>query len=132
MKTAAEGKLKSAENKIEEVTRYIENASSSQSTSGRVIKQEDVAEAQKRLQDARDLIAKGKLSFAAGNYGEAFSIFQEAKKTAQEAKLLIDAKMEFDDDRDVKEDEDNDDRDNGREDEDEPESSPRIHIEWDD
>lgn len=89
MKTAVEGKMNAVNHKIDEVASFI-------TQKGSVLSAADLAQAQARLQDARDLVAQGKQKLNAGAYGEAFAIFQEASAKAQEAKLLVNAKAEFD------------------------------------
>ncbi|OGF82091.1 hypothetical protein A2924_03090 [Candidatus Giovannonibacteria bacterium RIFCSPLOWO2_01_FULL_44_16] len=73
IKTAAEGKLRAAENKLAEVGVDV------------------VAGANARLSSAESILAEGKVKMEEGEYGKAFILFQSALRVAQEAKLLISA-----------------------------------------
>lgn len=103
--TAAEGKLKAAENKIEEVGKFIEASKAK-------LGAQATAEAEARLKVSQDLVASGKAKLDAKAYGEAFVLFQKAHRTAQEAKLMVasrvelkvDVKMGMDKDEDEEED----------------------------
>lgn len=85
---AAEGKLKSTENKIKEVSRFVEKVKAELGTSA-------TAEAEARLLIASNTVAEGKVKLAAGTYGEAFILFQKAHRIVQEAKLLVEARKEL-------------------------------------
>ncbi|MBI4122071.1 MAG: hypothetical protein HY461_01945 [Parcubacteria group bacterium] len=80
VKAAAEGKLKAAENKIDEVERFIADADVSATVK---------AQAEARLNAAEAAIVRGKAELTAEAYGKAFVTFQEAHGLAQEAKLLV-------------------------------------------
>ncbi|MEK7669252.1 MAG: DUF5667 domain-containing protein [Patescibacteria group bacterium] len=81
-KTAAEGKLGAAENKISEVRGFIARVKSSVSASA-------YTQAETRLKVAESVVARGKIEVEAQSYGKAFASFQEAIRIAQEAKLLV-------------------------------------------
>lgn len=85
---AAEGKLKAAENKIEEVKKFIERMKEKLGATA-------TAEAEAKIKVAEDLVVQGKTKLEAKEYGEAFALFQKAHRTAEEAKLLIDARTKF-------------------------------------
>lgn len=84
IKTAAEGALTAAQNKIEEVKKYLE-ARVTASTTPEVKTNVDA-----RIKAATDLIAAGKVSLAAEKYADAFISFKKAARAAQEAKLSLD------------------------------------------
>ena len=84
IQTAAEGKLKAAENKIKEVRQYLASLGSDISTESRI-------QAEARLKLADDAVVEGKTKMEAKAYGDAFLLFQKSIRTAQEAKLLIEA-----------------------------------------
>lgn len=119
IESAAKGKLRAAENKIEEVRKFIENMESK-------LGAEATLQARARLTIANQTIAEGKVKFEGKAHGDAFIIFQKALRIAQEAKLLVQARHELKidvqindhriasdstdvDDRDNDEDYDNDD-----------------------
>lgn len=102
--SAAEGKMDAAENKIAEVRKYFarfETAAPAAAAPETAARQDIVpgktmtAEAESRLQLAEDVFAEAEAKFGAGAYGEAFVLFQKAERTAQEAKLLLDARRDF-------------------------------------
>ena len=70
---AAEGKLKSAENKIKETRRFIEKHKNSATT-------------EIKLKLAEEIIVEGKKRLSEKKYGEAFLLFQKASRVAQDAK----------------------------------------------
>ena len=84
MKTAAEGRLKAAEHKIAEVREFIENSSANA---------EIRAQAEAQLNIATQTLADGKIKMEAEAYNEAFILFQQAHRIAQEAKLLLNARI---------------------------------------
>lgn len=88
--TAAAGKRKAAENKIAEVSQFIQRLDGRLSTS-------TVAEVTARLNTAKNYIGEGDAKGMAENYGEAFVFFQRAESTAQEVKLFVAAKQKFED-----------------------------------
>jgi len=88
-KSAAEGKKKSAENKIKEVKKYIENKKED-------LDSETTLEAEAKIKIAENLITEGRADLGAEKFADAFAKFQRASKIAQEAKLLVEAKVELD------------------------------------
>jgi len=80
--SAAQGKMTAAENKLAEVRKFFDRKSDSASTTLEV--QADVA-----LRSAETIFADAKAKLDAGAYAEAFSLFQNAIGTAQEAKILL-------------------------------------------
>lgn len=89
VEAAAEGKMTAAENKINEVKAFIEKAKAELGTDATV-------KAEARLRIAEEKFAQGKAKFEAGAHGEAFVLFQESMKAAQEAKLLVRAEQFID------------------------------------
>lgn len=81
-KTAAEGKLRAAENKIREVRGFLARIKMSVSASSH-------ADAEAELKVAENVVARGKTEMEAETYGKTFISFQEALRIAQEAKLLV-------------------------------------------
>ncbi|MDP2593713.1 MAG: DUF5667 domain-containing protein [bacterium] len=79
-KAAAEGKLKAAENKIEEVRNFIEKIDSS--VSGETETSADI-----KIGEAEEILARGKAELEAGEYGKAFVSFGDVIRAAQEAKV---------------------------------------------
>ena len=131
IEAAAEGRMHAAENKIREVRAFIERMEDRVDASSR-------AEAEARVDVAARLIADGEARLEAGEFGEAFVAFQEAHRTAQEAKLLLRAHgelgidVEIDGDLDEDEDEDgdiDDDEEDGDDDDDEDDDGRGIRIE---
>ncbi|OGM97677.1 MAG: hypothetical protein A2735_03705 [Candidatus Yanofskybacteria bacterium RIFCSPHIGHO2_01_FULL_41_21] len=130
-RSAAEGKLKAAENKISEARNFIEQMKSSVSASVS-------AQAEARLEVAESVVARGKAEIEAQTYGEAFASFQEAIRIAQEAKLLVDMneKIELemkipdvDDDIEIKEETENEsDQETSSEDSIEVESETEVKV----
>lgn len=100
VESAAKGMKGAAENKIKEVRRFFEAAKAD-------LGAEVVLQAEARLKAAEDAFVRGNAKLEAGAYGEAFALFREAHSIAQESKLLIRAKAEFDRDDDL-DDDDND------------------------
>ena len=90
VRQAAEGKAKASANKIEEVKKFIENLKNRFGA-------EDLAQAEARLELAQDTMFQGQAKLEAEAYGEAFVLFQKAHNIAQEVKLLLTAKVEFED-----------------------------------
>ncbi|MDP3735657.1 MAG: DUF5667 domain-containing protein [bacterium] len=80
-KTAAEGKMRAAENKIREVRSFLERKKASISAGA-------YAAAEARLGVAADVIARGKAEMEAETYGSAFASLQEAIRIAQEVQVL--------------------------------------------
>lgn len=87
VQAAAEGKLSAAEAKFAEVQAFLENQKE---------KRGSVAgQAQTSLEGSAVLIADGKAELEEGDFGQAFVSFQQAMRTAQEAKLLSKASSEL-------------------------------------
>lgn len=84
VRTAAEGRLTAAENKIVEVRSFIGRSQ---------INAEAKARAEARLTAAEKVVVEGKAKIEAEAYNEAFLLFQQAFRIAQEAKLLITAEQ---------------------------------------
>lgn len=80
---ASEGKLGAAEQKIEEVERFLARKQVSESTR---------IETQDKLLLAREAIARGRAALDAEIFGKAFANFQEGLRLAQEAKLFAELK----------------------------------------
>lgn len=97
--TAAQGKLGAAENKIAEVESFLAKVETR-------LEGSDLTRANEKLADAKELIAEGKVLLEEGKFGEAFVTFQKAHRKAQEAKLLVLAKLELKIDVDVRTEED--------------------------
>ncbi len=95
VQSAAEGKMKAAQNKIDEVKKFIELMKEK-------IGADAVVRAQATIGDADKLMNDGKMRMDANEYGSAFRIFQNAEQFAQEAKLLIQASEKLKIDFDVK------------------------------
>ena len=83
VESAAEGKLKAVEHKLQEVRNFMEKFGTT------------TAEAEARLKLAEETIVEGKVKLEAKAYGEAFALFQKAHRIAQEAKLLMQAGKEL-------------------------------------
>ncbi len=86
-KASSAGKLKAAENKVDEVRRFVTQIKASVSADSYV-------QAEAQLNTAENVIARGKTEVEAQTYGKAFASFQEAIRIAQEAKLLVAAEDE--------------------------------------
>ncbi|HZX50233.1 MAG TPA: DUF5667 domain-containing protein [Candidatus Paceibacterota bacterium] len=78
---AAEGKMSAAENKIAEVKNFIAAKAKTQAET----------DAEVKLQAAESAFANGSAKLQAGSYGEAFVLFQQAMRVAQEAKAYAQA-----------------------------------------
>ncbi len=88
VQAAAEGRLNSAEDKIIEVRAFINQTK-------RVIGADAVANAEARLQVAEHLVIQGKAKLDARAYNHAFILFGQAHRVAQGAKLLVQARKDF-------------------------------------
>ena len=84
LKTAAEMKLKTAVNKIDELRRFIGEIKNS-------LDKNVLEEVEDRLKSAEETVREGKEKLEVKEYGTAFLLFQEALQTSNEAKLLIKA-----------------------------------------
>lgn len=87
-KAAAEGKLNAAENKLDEVAKFLSGHRAN-------LEAEAYAEAEAKLSEAKLKINDGKTAMAQEKFGEAFAKFQEAIRIAQEAKLMVSSAVEF-------------------------------------
>lgn len=92
IEAAAIGKARAAKNKIEEVKKFVERNKAEIGADAR-------ARAEARLKATETLYAEGQAKLDAKVFGEAFILFQRAQSTAQEVKLLLEAKKEFEDDQ---------------------------------
>ena len=108
--TAAQGHLKAAEKKVAEVTRFL--ASMKNKVQAGVY-----ADAEAKLALASDTVIRGKANIEAKEYGQAFTTFQEAMRTAQEAKLIVATAHEAEIEMEVPEKQEKIDVDEEREDE---------------
>lgn len=88
VKTAAEGRLEAATNKIAEVKAFLEKNKAN-------LKAEAVLKAEAQVKAAEQTLAAGKANLEAEAFGEAFTLFQQAHRAAQEAKLIIQANKEL-------------------------------------
>ena len=88
VKSAAEGKKRSAENKIEEIEQFIERK-------GDRVGADAKAKALAELKDAKELFAQGEAKLQAGEYGKAFASFQQSMRVVQAAKLTLSAGFEL-------------------------------------
>lgn len=88
VKVSAEGAMKSAENKIDEVKKFLENKKADMSAGV-------YAGVEARIAAAEAIFAEGKAKFDAGAYGEAFTLFKKSQREVQSAKLLANAAAEF-------------------------------------
>lgn len=89
VRTAAEGRINAAENKIVEVKAFIANQEAKLGV-------EAVAEAKAELAEAEAVLAEAKAKLEAGAFGEAFVKAGEAHRTAQEAKLEVELEGKVD------------------------------------
>lgn len=87
-KIAAQNKGAEAQNKIDEVQNFINQKSATLGSSA-------VAKAQVRLHAADDEMASGTAQFNGGAYGDAFVSYQQAQNIAQESKILLQGKIDF-------------------------------------
>lgn len=88
VKSAAEGKLEAAQNKIDEVSKFL-------SLKKERMSQDSYATAQANLNVLSDTLDKGKTEFGAGNYGNAFFLSQQTMGLAQETKVSIGAAIKL-------------------------------------
>ena len=87
VEAAAQGSLRATVNKIAEVRSFIDRRLSR-------VHADISARAETRLAAAERLVADGRASLEAGAFGDAFVIFQEAHRIAQDAKLIMNAGLE--------------------------------------
>lgn len=81
-KGAAEGRMKAAENKLEEVRKYIERKKIDAEAPA-------ITQARAQLKLAEEKMIQGKTSLAQEKYAEAFVTFQQAHMLAERAKLTL-------------------------------------------
>lgn len=86
VQAAAQGRMNAAQNKINEVQKFLTRFSLDATAS---------AQAQARLTLAQNLFAQGQAQLKAGNYAQAFNLFGQSISTAQEAQMLLNAKVHF-------------------------------------
>ncbi|PIR55259.1 hypothetical protein COU74_02555 [Candidatus Peregrinibacteria bacterium CG10_big_fil_rev_8_21_14_0_10_36_19] len=89
VESAARGKLKATENKIESTVKFIERKTDENSSIR--------AEVEAELELAQESVTEGKAKLDAGEYGGAFEDFKSGHKAAQRAKALFNAKVNFED-----------------------------------
>lgn len=88
VKASAEGALKAAQNKIDEVTKFLESKKASMSAHVQ-------AETSAHLKEANAAVAEGKAKIEAQAYGDAFALFKKAAREAQEAKVFAETAGEL-------------------------------------
>ncbi len=88
MKTVVFGKLEAAEHKIAEVEKFLQNKKQGMNA-------QTLIEAEAKLKVARDLQAQAQVKIEAGAYVDAFPLLQQAMRTAQEAKALIQVELKL-------------------------------------
>ena len=88
VKVAAQNKGNEAQNKIDEVQSFINQKSA-------VLGSDAVAKAQVRLHAADDEMASGTAQFDGGAYGDAFVSYQQAQNIAQESKILLQGRVDY-------------------------------------
>lgn len=85
---SAENRKKSAQKKLDETKNYIEKWE-------KRLGSEATVEARTQIQKAQEIIIRGEAELNAQKSGEAFNSFQEAHRMAQQARLLLEAKKNF-------------------------------------
>lgn len=88
VQAAVEGKLKAAQNKVDEARKFLDANESSVSA-------EVYAKAEANLTSANGAIAQGKIKVEAKAYGEAFVFFQRAIRLASEAQQTVNGNSEL-------------------------------------
>lgn len=88
---AAEGRMKAAENKLEEVTKYIEKKEDREE-----VTVESLDGAKAKLKVASDLLAEGRADFEADEFERAYGKFAASFKASQEAKAEIRVREDVD------------------------------------
>lgn len=89
VQTAAEGKMKAAQNKIDEVAKFLEQKKSS-------VTADVYASASTKLESAKKMMIEGNAYISNKDYASAFSSFQKASRGAQESKSIITANLKLD------------------------------------
>lgn len=95
VKTAAENRVREADNKIQEVRRFL-------SERAEKLGAEATVKAGAKLDEAVKVHAEAKTVLEEQHYGEAFALAGKSARMAQEAKLLINVKVDLDVDLDIK------------------------------
>jgi tetratricopeptide (TPR) repeat protein len=85
---AATGRLGATQNKLAEVRKLIENKKDE-------LGAEATAEAEAKLHVAQTVMTDGQAKLAAGEFAEAFRLFQEAHRIARQAKTLMIARADL-------------------------------------
>lgn len=98
VKNAAEEKLRAAQNKIAEVKNFIGKKETRAGAAA-------TADAKVRLEVANKTLAEGKTRLEEDACGEAFVLFQQAIRTAQEAKSLVQGSIDIEIDLNLDDDE---------------------------
>lgn len=88
LQKSAEGKKKSAQNKIEEVVKFVGKVEGSMSA-------EIKAQVDARINAANESLVAGDVYWANGTYLDAFNAYQNTIKLAQEAKLIAEIEKEL-------------------------------------
>lgn len=94
--SSVEGKMKAAENKILEVQAFIDLKKSQGA---------DTIKALGQLSKAQQTLVDGKMALEANNFNLSFTLFDEAQKQAQEAKLLVETETQIEAKREKQESE---------------------------
>lgn len=115
----AEGRLNAAENKVNEVTAFIESRADRTD-------EEIYTEAQVRLEAAVNLLDEGRVSLEAGTYGEALISLNKAFYTAMEAKALVKEGKQTT--QEAKEEVESDDEEVDEEDEEEAKAKAKVKV----
>lgn len=95
VKTAAENRVREADNKIQEVRRFL-------SERAEKLGAEATVKAGAKLDEAVKVQDEAQTALKEEHYGEAFALAGKAARMAQEAKLLINVKVDFNVDLDIK------------------------------
>lgn len=94
VQAAAEGRIGAAENKIAEVKTYLESMKAALGATA-------TAQAEARLATADSTLVSAKAKLTAQSYNEAFVLASESLRTAQEAKLMVQSRVDLKVDLDV-------------------------------
>lgn len=89
VEAAAQGALRATRNKIAEVRKFIERKKAALSA-------EATVNAEARLSVAEETVMQGETKLNAQLYGEAFVLFQQAHRIAQEAQVMAEAQTNLD------------------------------------
>lgn len=94
VKSAAEGRIGAAENKIAEVKKYLASVKAR-------LGAEATADAEARLVVAESTLAQANAQLSAQAFGDAFLLASQAHRIAQDAKLLATNRLELDTDLEI-------------------------------